>query len=114
MSSGAMFKDPAMVAEYDTIALRTTGPFAKPLLQQAGLGHPPDTPLRIFHSACGTGIVGRTLYPMLDDKDRKQLQLTCGDWSEGMVTAMRQRIESEGWQGATAQVIDATVRAFGR
>jgi len=88
---------------------RLTGPPAKRLIQQVGLLQAESGPLVVLDSACGTGVVSSQLYEMLDESDKERLQLTCGDFSEGMVQSVQQRIIDNGWKGAKAQVVDAQV-----
>ena len=52
------------------------------------------------------------LYEMLDKCARERLQLTCGDYSEGMVQSVRQRIVDSDWKGARAQIVDAQVQCI--
>jgi ubiquinone/menaquinone biosynthesis C-methylase UbiE len=87
-----------------------TGPHARLLLEQAGLSKT-QSPLVILDNACGTGVVSSYLYDsdLLDVGTKDNLQLTCGDFSESMVQAVKERIERSHWKGAKAQIVDAQV-----
>ena len=86
-----------------------TGPPARRLIQQAGLLQTTNGPLVVLDNACGTGVVSSLMYEMLDEDAKERLQLTCGDFSQGMVQSVQQRIVDSGWKGAKAQVVDAQV-----
>lgn len=105
----AIFNDPQIGERYKGVE-RATGPFARSLLQQTGLPQAANNaPLVILDNACGTGVISAQLYEMLDEDRRAKVQVICGDYSEQMVRAVRQRIEESGWKGATARLVDAQV-----
>jgi len=105
----AIFNDPKIGERYKSVE-RATGHFARSLLRQAGLPQAANkTPLVILDNACGTGVVSAQLYEMLDEDRQAKMEVICGDYSEQMVRFVRQRIEENGWKGATAQVVDAQV-----
>lgn len=114
MSQGMaqVWSDPKVASKYRG-AEQITGIFAKYLLLQAGLPNEqvsePKKPLIVLDNACGTGMLSKTLWEMLDEHAKEKLQLVCGDISEGMVKHVKQKIEEEGWHGADARVVDAMV-----
>lgn len=91
-------------------AEKVTGPHARLLLEQAGLREAPG-PLVVLDNACGTGVVSSLLYDsdLLGTSAKENLQVTCGDFSEVMVQAVRERINGSNWKGANAQLVDAQV-----
>lgn len=106
----AIFHQPNVGERYKG-AERVTSPFARSLIQQAGLLQAGDkTPLVILDNACGTGVVTAQLYDMVDEDRRAEMQVICGDFSESMLSSVRQRIEENGWKGASAQLVDGQVR----
>ncbi|MCJ1468540.1 hypothetical protein MMC07_007169 [Pseudocyphellaria aurata] len=106
-----MWSDPKIASKYRG-AEQITATFAKCLLVQAGLpseqASGPETPLIVLDNACGTGMVSESLWETLDERARKDLQLVCGDISEGMVKHVEKKIEEQGSLGAVARVLDAT------
>jgi len=107
-----MWKDPRNAKLYKG-GEHITGAPAVDLIKQAGLL---QTPLQrapvIFDNACGTGIVASLLHQILPEENLKSMDLVCGDISTGMVDAVKQRIEENGWKGAKAQVIDGMHTGF--
>lgn len=105
-----MWSDPQVASKYRG-AEQITGVFAKFLLLQAGLpdahASEPKKPPIVLDNACGTGVVSENLWEMLDEHAKEELQLLCGDISEGMVGHIKKKIEEKGWHGADARVLDA-------
>ena len=62
----------------------------------------------VLDNACGTGIVSKRLWEILDEQGRVGLRLVCGDFSPSMVEWTRVRSGEEGW-GARVEVVDAMV-----
>ena len=103
------WKDTRTVDIYRGV-VAVTGPPGRHLIKQAKLLEPSnDGSLVILDNACGTGVITSLLYEMLGDGEREKLQVICGDFSEGMVNAVQEMIETCGWKGAKAQLIDAQV-----
>lgn len=104
------FKEDKFVNQYKT-GEHITGQFAKTLIDQSGLvansKANPDTPLVVLDNACGTGIVSSILQKELDDQAKKNLKLTCGDISPGMLDYVKHRIGEENWQNVEVKVVDA-------
>lgn len=87
-----------------------TGPFAKILVQQAGLlDASVFSQLTILDSACGTGVVAAAVHASLDVSTKKRMKLTCGDFSEPMLQAVRERIQENGWTNTEARLVNAQV-----
>ncbi|KAL9030747.1 MAG: hypothetical protein Q9196_001151 [Gyalolechia fulgens] len=85
-----------------------TGPFAKALIQQAGLMDAnTHSQLTILDNACGSGAVADALHHLLDSSTQKRMKLTCGDFAEPMVQAVKERIEENGWVNTEARLVDA-------
>ena len=114
MSQGIaqVWSDPKVASKYRG-AEQITGIYAKCLLLQAGLPNEqasePKKPLIVLDNACGTGMLSENLWEMLDEHAKEELQLVCGDTSEGMVKHVKKKIDEEGWHGADARVVDAMV-----
>jgi ubiquinone/menaquinone biosynthesis C-methylase UbiE len=104
------FKEDKFVNQYKT-GEHITGQFAKRLIDQSDLvansKANPDTPLVVLDNACGTGIVSSILQQELDDQVKKNLKLTCGDISQGMLDYVKHRIGEENWQNVEVKVVDA-------
>lgn len=114
----AVWADPKIAAAYKSAEL-ITGHFAELLLRQAGLPPGPSgsasaateegpAALVVLDNACGTGIVSKRLWEILDEQGRVGLRLVCGDFSPSMVEWTRGRSGEEGW-GARVEVVDAMV-----
>ncbi|KAI9803852.1 MAG: hypothetical protein M1825_001732 [Sarcosagium campestre] len=117
-----MWNSPRVVNFYKS-GERITGPYARLLVQQArfvewckqrdDVGSGSRRVPVVLDNACGTGVVSKSLYQLLaEDESTKNdthldLDLTCGDFSAGMVEYMQQYITAEGWTRARAQVLDA-------
>ncbi len=88
-----------------------TGPFGRHLLTQCGMNRANEgEDIVLLDNATGTGIVLAHLYDMLPPAAKERLQVVAGDISPAMIESAKARIEKNGWQSATAQVVDATVR----
>ncbi|RAK72336.1 gliotoxin thiomethyltransferase [Aspergillus fijiensis CBS 313.89] len=107
------YQTPEFLANY-YIAEKLTGPFAASLIEHARIAARArsGTPRVILDNACGLGIVSSTLARTLDDESKRRWSLTCGDLSETMIEATRQRIEREKWPNAEAKVVNAQSTAF--
>ncbi|KAI1788096.1 S-adenosyl-L-methionine-dependent methyltransferase [Ganoderma leucocontextum] len=102
------WKSKEFAAQYDR-AEAMTGPFGRYLLTQCGLdGANGSEDLVLLDNATGTGIVLAHLYDVLPPATKERLQVVAGDISPAMIESAKARIEKNGWQGATAQVVDAT------
>lgn len=109
--SEAMWKDPRNAKMYKA-GEHITGAPGVELIKQAGLLQTPlQRPAVILDNACGTGIVTALLYQTLPKESLASMELVSGDISTGMVEAVQQRIDENGWQGVKAQVVDGMVRA---
>ena len=87
-----------------------TGPFAHHLVKQCELDRADGSQkLVILDNACGTGVVTLNLYETLSPAAKANLHVVCGDFSPGMVKSVQERIEQNGWVGASAKVVDAQV-----
>jgi ubiquinone/menaquinone biosynthesis C-methylase UbiE len=104
------FKEDKFVNQYKT-GEHITGQFAQLLIDQTGLvansKANPDKPLVVLDNACGTGIVSSILQHELDDQTKSNLQLTCGDISQGMLDYVKHRIGQENWQNVEVKTVDA-------
>ena len=88
-----------------------TGPFGRHLLTQCGLDRADGSEdIVLLDNATGTGIDLVHLYDVLPQAAKERLQVVAGDISPAMIESAKARIEKNGWQGITAQVVDATVR----
>ncbi|PYI17704.1 UbiE/COQ5 family methyltransferase [Aspergillus violaceofuscus CBS 115571] len=102
------YQTPEFLANY-YIAEKLTGPFATSVIEHARIAERARSgpPRAILDTACGLGIVSSTLNRTLDDESKRRWSLTCGDLSETMIEATRQRIEREKWPNADAKVVNA-------
>ncbi|KAF7712397.1 Methyltransferase [Penicillium ucsense] len=99
-----IFKDDQFVKQYKT-GEQVTGRFAQLLIDQSGMvaDSGSDTPLVVLDNGCGTGVVSS----LLQDQIKRNMQLTCGDISQGMLDMVKARRDEEGWQHAHIEMIDA-------
>jgi ubiquinone/menaquinone biosynthesis C-methylase UbiE len=106
----SLFKEDKFVNNYKT-GERVTGQFAQSLIDQSGLvtdaDANPEKSLVVFDNACGTGVVSSLLHQQLNEKVKRNMQLTCGDISEGMLAYTRSRLQREGWQNTEVKIVDA-------
>ncbi|KAI4142709.1 MAG: hypothetical protein L6R39_004840, partial [Caloplaca ligustica] len=105
----AFFKQGDTARRYKNAEI-ATGPFAKVLVEEAGLLDPlpPDQKLTILDNACGIGAVAAALHEMLDPETvRERMELTCGDFAEPMLKAVGERIEENGWVNTKVKLVDA-------
>jgi ubiquinone/menaquinone biosynthesis C-methylase UbiE len=103
------YKDSHIVDTYKGFTA-ITGPPGRHLIKQAKLLEPSNGgSLIILDNACGTGLITSLLYEMLGDSEKEKLQIICGDFSEGMVNVVQETINTCGWKGAKAQLVDAQV-----
>ncbi|KAL0256462.1 hypothetical protein SLS55_008857 [Diplodia seriata] len=102
------WKDPNVAKKYKP-GESMTGPFALPLIKQAGLDDSltGSDDLVTLDNACGTGILTVHLYNTLPEHAKDRLNHTCGDISQGMVDMVQSRIKENGWKGATSRILDA-------
>ncbi|KAL8806591.1 MAG: hypothetical protein Q9182_001238 [Xanthomendoza sp. 2 TL-2023] len=84
-----------------------TGPFAREMIQKAGLLNPNLDNLTILDNACGTGVVAAALHDLMDDATKKRMKLTCGDFAEPMLKACKRRIEESAWPHTEGRKVDA-------
>ena len=88
-----------------------TGPFGLHLVKQCGFDRADGSEkLVVLDNACGTGIVTLHLYGALSPAAKANIEVVCGDFAPGMVKSVQERIEANGWTGATAKIVDAQVR----
>ncbi|PIL27793.1 hypothetical protein GSI_10946 [Ganoderma sinense ZZ0214-1] len=86
-----------------------TGPFGRHLLTQCGIDRADGSEdIVLLDNATGTGIVLVHLYDVVPPAAKARLQVVAGDISAAMIEFAKARIEKNGWQGITAQVVDAT------
>ncbi|GFF52691.1 conserved hypothetical protein [Aspergillus udagawae] len=93
--------------QYELGSIKMSTLFAEELVKQSGIAQSSQKPLVIFDNACGTGTVSSTLHRTLKDETTRSWQLTCGDISEAMVEATKQKMNKEGWRNAEVKVVDA-------
>lgn len=87
-----------------------SAPFALHLIRQAGLDKADGSEeLVVLDNACGTGVVTLNIYEALSPAAKAKLEVVCGDFSPGMVKSVQERIEQNGWTGASAKLVDAQV-----
>ncbi|KAL9594803.1 MAG: hypothetical protein Q9219_006817, partial [cf. Caloplaca sp. 3 TL-2023] len=102
--ASSFFKQADMGRRYKT-AEYITGPFARTLISKTNLLDPPSSDeedkLNILDNACGGGVVAAALHDMLDPATKARMELLCGDFSEPMLQAARERIEENGWEPNT-------------
>ncbi|KAL8935458.1 MAG: hypothetical protein Q9216_005414 [Gyalolechia sp. 2 TL-2023] len=108
----SFFKQVDMGRRYKNAEI-ITGPFAKTMIQQAGLLEPTThSQLTILDNACGTGVVAAALHDLLDSSTRKRMKLTCGDFAKPMLEVVKKRIEEKGWMNTEARQVDAQKTAL--
>jgi len=108
----AMWKDPRIAKMYKA-GEKITGAPAVDLIKQAGLLQTPlQRPPIILDNACGTGIVTALLYQTLPKENLAGMDVVSGDISTGMVEAVQQRIDENGWKGVKTQVVDGMKTGF--
>ncbi|KAL3483395.1 S-adenosyl-L-methionine-dependent methyltransferase [Aspergillus germanicus] len=95
-----------MAAQYSRCA-RASDFFATPLVDASGIATSPLEPLVVFDNACGTGVIGSTLYRTLPREKTRNLELLCGDMSPHMLAYTEQRVKDEGWTNVETRIIDA-------
>ncbi|KAL8734035.1 MAG: hypothetical protein Q9166_001796 [cf. Caloplaca sp. 2 TL-2023] len=83
-----------------------TGPFARTLIEKAGLLEPGLNNLTVLDNACGTGVVASALNEMMDAKTKGRMKLTLGDLSEPMLKVAKGRSEREGWGHTDARIVN--------
>jgi ubiquinone/menaquinone biosynthesis C-methylase UbiE len=93
--------------QYELGTYRLSVLFAEELIERSGIAQSSQKPLVIFDNACGTGAVSSTLHKSLKDDTTRNWQLTCGDISEAMVEATKQKMNMEGWWNVEVKVVDA-------
>ncbi|KAI0741771.1 S-adenosyl-L-methionine-dependent methyltransferase [Daedaleopsis nitida] len=101
------WKSSDIAQRYKTIGV-ITGPFGLHLVKQCGFERADGSEqLVVLDNACGTGVVTLNLYSTLSPAAKANIEAVCGDFSPGMVKSVQERIEENGWTGATAKVVDA-------
>ncbi|EAW16454.1 class I SAM-dependent methyltransferase [Aspergillus fischeri NRRL 181] len=98
--------DEESTSQYE-VGSRISTLFAEELVKQSGIAQFSQKPLVIFDNACGTGAVSSALHRTLKDETTRSWQLTCGDISEAMVEATKQKMNKEGWRNAEVKVVDS-------
>ncbi|GFF60165.1 conserved hypothetical protein [Aspergillus udagawae] len=98
--------DKESTSQYE-LGSRISTLFAEELVKQSGIAQFSQKPLVIFDNACGTGAVSSALHRTLKDETTRSWQLTCGDISEAMVEATKQKMNKEGWRNAEVKVVDS-------
>lgn len=92
-----------------------TGPFSMPLLRMQNLdklvalsGSPPDA---ILDVCCGSGVTTQQLQTLLKEQSLNgKVNVTCGDWSDGQLAYLDQRIKKNGWQKTKTIKMNLEVR----
>ncbi|KAL8705800.1 MAG: hypothetical protein Q9201_001087 [Fulgogasparrea decipioides] len=111
--TASFFKLEDMPRRYKNAEL-ITGPFAKVLIEKAGLLELDQEPLTILDNACGTGVVAAALHDAFDQSTKDRMELICGDLADPMLKMLKERIETNGWPNTKGQHIDAQAGlAFG-
>ncbi|KAJ5273206.1 hypothetical protein N7478_008331 [Penicillium angulare] len=105
-----VFNDEKFIKQYE-LGEKVTGVFGQALVDQTDVvahskSHQ-EHPLVALDNACGTGVVSSILQNSLDDEVKAKMQLTCADFSQGMLEYTRRRIEREGWVNADVKHVDA-------
>jgi ubiquinone/menaquinone biosynthesis C-methylase UbiE len=103
---GASSHDKTMAAQYSRCA-RASDSFTTPLVEASGIATSPLQPLVVFDNACGTGVIGSTLYRTLPREKTRYWELLCGDMSPHMLAYTEQRVKDEGWTNVETRIIDA-------
>ncbi|KIX96313.1 uncharacterized protein Z520_08091 [Fonsecaea multimorphosa CBS 102226] len=104
----AMFNDANFTKVYAESAEKMTGHFAGLLIEQSKLNEvPDDKDLIVLDQACGTGIVSEHLVRALNKSQQANLDLTCADFADSMVTFAGQRIRTLDVKSAHAIKADA-------
>ncbi|KAI4120221.1 MAG: hypothetical protein LQ338_006385 [Usnochroma carphineum] len=103
----ASFKKQADVGRRLQDAEIITGPFAKTLIEKAGLLEPTADRLDILDNGCGTGAVAAALHEMLDQATKERMELTCADFLDPVVEAVSERMEKNRWMNTKAKQVDA-------
>ncbi|KAF7961130.1 hypothetical protein EAE96_000797 [Botrytis aclada] len=105
-SENPLWNDPQIVKDYRCVE-RITRSAGELLVEQTNILANRESKLIVFDNACGTGAISRILYEKLDDAQKANLELTCGDLTSGMIEHMEYVITTEKWTGAKAKIIDA-------
>ncbi|GFF87487.1 ubiquinone/menaquinone biosynthesis methyltransferase ubiE [Aspergillus udagawae] len=101
-----VFREKSFADQY-TYGAKISELYAETLVDTSGIAKSHQRPLIILDNACGTGSISSTLQRTLDKRNKRNLKLTCGDLSEGMVEYTKQRMQAEGWDNAEAKVVNA-------
>lgn len=102
------------VAELYAMGEVHTGPFSMPLLRQQKLDKLAVTPgstTAILDVCCGSGVTTHHLQSLLKEQGLEgQIDLTCGDLSEGQLAYLDERIKAMGWQKTKTKKMNLSVR----
>lgn len=112
MASSEIMKqawDNAEVVKRYQRAEDVTGPFAKNLVEKAGISSFEGT-ANIFDLATGTGVVVAKIYESLPVEKWGEVKVLGGDISEEMLKHLKDRRGKNGWNGLDTRVVDGTVR----
>lgn len=91
---------------------RITGPFATPLLHQAGL-YKISQPIKVLDLCCGTGVLSAHLQQIAErDGAKDKVDIICGDLSESQLARVSKRIQANGWNNVKVALADAMVRTL--
>ncbi|KAL8829680.1 MAG: hypothetical protein Q9170_006067 [Blastenia crenularia] len=104
--TSSFFKQADMGRRYKNAEI-ATGPFARTMIEKSGLLTSTEDHLTILDNACGTGVVAAALHEVLGSEVKEKMELTCGDFSEPMLEAVRERMGKEGWVNTEARMVDA-------
>jgi ubiquinone/menaquinone biosynthesis C-methylase UbiE len=105
-----LWQDPGIAERYAN-AENATRPFAKILMEKAGLSQL-DKPAHVFDLATGTGAAIQELYDAVPKEKWGDLKVLGGDVSKDMIEYLQARGEKEGWTGLETRVLNGNVRLF--
>ncbi|TEY85739.1 hypothetical protein BOTCAL_0013g00470 [Botryotinia calthae] len=105
-SENPLWNDPKIVKDYRCVE-RIIRPAGELLIEQTNILGNWEGKLVVFDNACGTEAISRILCEKLDEAQKANLELTCGDLTTGMIEHMEHVITAEKWTGAKAKIIDA-------
>lgn len=92
-----------------------TGPFSMPLLRMQNLDKlvalPGSSSGAILDVCCGSGVTTHHLHTLLKEQGIEgQIDVTCGDWSDGQLAYLDQRIKKMGWMKTRTVKMNLEVR----
>lgn len=103
-----MFDNKEFTKMYAQGAERFTGWFAQELVKAAKLDQVSDSDeLVVLDQACGTGVVSQKIVDGLSEKQKANMDLTCGDFADSMLAYVGPRIQTFGLKSAQTVKADA-------